>query len=376
MQLKKLYTLSKVTAFALISSHTLVAENYVSVEYLQYDENNDRVSVSAPMLSVSYDINKDYNVKADFVHDAVSGATPIWQVDGKSGASSRDNSGDYVYKNADFDEGRNAGSLTLTSRLENRDEIYTGIDYSRESDFDSKAVSFEYLHYTDNSHNQSINFGLSYAYNEILAYNHDTGSGASEKETSTSINVIAGLSQILSTTSAIKAEAFAIIDTGYLTNPHSNIVRNYGTTSQSILTEVRPDSRTAYGFSLKYNTLLTDKLSYKANYRFYTDDWEINSHTLDNDIYYEVNNKLTLGAGLRYYTQSKASFYNANKNHFTTQAYASSDERLSNFHAFTYKASLDYKVNDEVSYNIGAQFYTQSTGLDASIFTAGIKYRF
>jgi len=359
-----------------MSAQTLVAENYVSVEYLQYDENNDRVSVSAPTLSFSYDIGTDYNIKADIVHDAVSGATPVWQSDSGSGASARDNSADYVYKNANFDEGRNAASLMLTSRLENRDEVYVGFDYSRESDFDSKALSLEYLHYTDNTHNLSINFGLSYANNEILSYTHDSGSGASQKETSTSINVIAGLTQILSKTSAIKIEAFAIVDDGYLSNPHSNVIRDYATPIQSILTEVRPDARTAYGLSLKYNTLLADNLSYKANYRFYTDDWEIDSHTLDNDIYYEVNNKLTLGVGLRYYTQSKASFYNASKNHFTDHQYASSDERLSSFNALTYKASIDYKINDKLSYNMGTQFYTQSTDLDATIFTAGMKYRF
>jgi len=376
MQLKKLYTLSKVTAVAIMALQTLIAENYVSVEYLHYDENDDRVSVSAPSLTLSYDIGTDYNIKADIIHDTVSGATPVWQADSGSGASSRDNSNDYIYKNSNFNEERNAASIIVTTRLANRDEIYTGLDYSRESDFDSKAVSIEYLHYTDNTHNQSINFGLSYAYNEILSYDHDSGSGASQKETATSINILAGLSQILSTTSAVKVEAFAIIDDGYLTNPYSNIVRDYGTATQSILTEIRPDSRTAYGFSLKYNTLLSNNLSYLANYRFYTDDWEINSHTLDNNIYYEFNDKLTLGLGLRYYTQSKASFYQASKNHFTTQTYGSSDERLSNFNAFTYKASVDYKVNDKISYNVGAQFYTQSTRLDATILSVGMKYRF
>jgi hypothetical protein len=119
-----------------------------------------------------------------------------------------------------------------------------------------------------------------------------------------------------------------------------------------------------------------DNLSFKANYRFYTDDWDVNSHTLDNDIYYSLNKKITLGAGLRYYTQSEANFYNKNKDFFTNEVYASSDERLSSFDAFTYKATIDFKQNDKISYNLGGQFYSQSTGLTASIITAGMKYRF
>jgi len=376
MQLKNFNSISKITAIAIVASNALYAENYVAVEFLQYDENNNRVSVSAPSLSASYDIGTDYTIKADFVHDAVSGATPSWQPDSSSGASSRDNSGDYIYEKQTFDEARNAGSIMLTTRFENRDELYTGIDYSRESDFDSKAVSAEYMHYTDKSHNQSINFGVSYGMNEILSYDYDTGSGASQKETSTSINIQAGISQIINNHSLLKVEGFTILDDGYLTNPHANIVRDYGTATQNLITENRPDKRTAYGVNLKYISMFGDNLSFKTNYRFYTDDWDVTSHTLDNDIYYSLNKKITLGAGFRIYTQSEANFYNKKKDFFTDEKFASSDERLSQFDALTYKASIDFKQNDSISYNLGGEFYSQSTGLDATMFTAGMKYRF
>jgi len=376
MQLKKFNSISKITAVAIIASNALYAENYVSVEFLQYDENDNRVSVSAPSLSASYDIGTDYTIKADIVHDAVSGATPSWQPDSSSGASSRDNSGDYVYENQEFKEARNAGSIMLTTRFENRDELYTGFDYSRESDFDSKAVSAEYMHYTDKSHNQALNVGVSYAFNEILSYDYDTGSGASQKEESHSLNVQAGISQVLNDHSSVKVEAFTILDDGYLTNPHANVVRDYNTANQKLVTENRPDKRTAYGANLKYITMVGDDLSFKTNYRFYTDDWDIDSHTVDADVYYALNKKVTLGAGVRYYTQSEANFYNKNKDFFTNEEYASSDERLSNFDATTYKASVDFKQNDKVSYNLGAEFYSQSTGLDATMITTGLKYKF
>jgi len=376
MQLNNFNSISKITAIAIIASNALYAENYVAVEFLQYDENDNRVSVSAPTLSASYDLGTDFNIKADFVHDAVSGATPSWQPDSTSGASGRDNTGDYVYENQEFDEARNAGSLMLTTRFANRDELYTGFDYSRESDFDSKAVSAEYMHYTDKSHNQSVNIGASYAFNEILSYDYDSGSGASQKEESNSLNIQAGINQVLTDHSAVKVEGFAILDDGYLTNPHANIVRDYNTPNQKLITENRPDKRTAYGVSLKYITMFGDNLSFKANYRFYTDDWDITSHTVEHDVYYALNKKITVGGGFRIYKQTEASFYNKNKDFFTNQEFASSDERLSEFDAITYKASLDFKQNDNISYNLGGQFYSQSTGLDATMITGGMKYRF
>ena len=354
----------------------LSAENYVSVEYLQYDESDSRVSVSAPSLSVSYDIGTDYNIKADFVHDAVSGATPSWQPDSGSGASNRDDSGDYTYGNQEFDEARKAGSILLTTRFANRDELYTGFDYSRESDFDSKALSVEYLHYTDKSHNRSISVGASYAYNEILSYDYDTGSGASQKETASSINAEIGLNQVLNAKSSVKVAGFMVSDDGYLSNPHASIIRDYSSVDRRQMTETRPDTRLGYGADIKYIRMLSNNISYQFGYRFYSDDWDISSHTINNDIYYKLSDKFTLGAGLRYYDQSEANFYNGSKDFFTSEQYASSDERLSSFDAFTYRASVDFKQNDKVSYNLGGQLYTQSTGLDATMLTAGVKYKF
>ena len=368
--------ISQIAVLAIFASNILHAEDYVSVEFLKYDENDNRVSVLAPTVTASYDIGTDYNIQASFMHDDISGATPTWQPDSGSGASSRDNSGDYVYENQKFDEVRNEYSLMLTTRFSNRDELYTGINYSRESDFDSKTVSAEYLHYTDSSHSRSLNIGVSYAFNEILSYGYDGASGASQKEEANSLNVQLGMSQVLNEDSIVKVEAFTILDDGYLTNPHSTIVRNYGLTNQSLMNENRPDKRTAYGLNVKYVTAFADDFSYRGNYRFYTDDWDVNSHTLDNNIYYEMNKDVTFGAGLRYYTQTEASFYNNSKDVFTNEKFASSDERLSNFDAFTYKASLDFKQNEHMSYNLGAELYTQSTGLDATLITTGIKYRF
>ena len=400
MQLNRL---SLITILALSTHASLHAENYVTVDFLQYNENDNRVAVSAPSVSAAYDIGTDFSVRADFVNDAITGATPVWQsdalTDGGSGASGRvvNNTGDYVYKNQSFNDVRNAWSIGATRRFENRDELNVGINYSRESDYDSKSISLDYMHYTDASHNRSINFGISGAFDEILVKSianggkyrdddddksyykdddYDSESGASQKETSNTINLQLGVNQILNETSSLKLDAFAVLSAGYLTNPHQRVVRNYNSAFQSLGDESRPDKRTAYGVALKHIVLLGDSVSLNSNYRYYTDDWQINSHTLEENAYYEASKNLTLGAGVRYYTQTAASFYNASKEHFTDEIYASSDQRLSQFNALTYKGSVDYKISDNLSYNLGAEFYEQSTGLKATMITTGAKYHF
>ncbi|SFV61826.1 hypothetical protein MNB_SV-13-1605 [hydrothermal vent metagenome] len=296
MQLKKPLSLSSVTALLLCTSTLLRPENYVSVEYLQYDESDNRISVSAPTVELSYDINTDYNIKVGGVFDAISGATPSFL---------KNSNGNFYKGLQEFDDERTAGSIVLTSRFENRDELYIGLDYSTESDYEAITPSMEYMHYTDSSHNTAINFGASVGLNEILVYDGEAGASAnSYTENSTSYNAQVGLTQVLTKDSSLKLSAFMLADDGYLTNPHGIIVRNYNSNNAQLNKENKPDTRSAYVFT--------------------------------------------------------------------------SDERLSTFDAFTYKASLNYKQSDTLSYNIGMQLYEQNTisNMSATALTVGVKYTF
>lgn len=168
------------------------------------------------------------------------------------------------------------------------------------------------------------------------------------------------------------------VDDGYLTNQHINIVRDYNTPNATLAGENRPDSRMAYGVVAQYNKLLTPDTAFIGSHRFYTDDWDISSHTLEADVYTNISKQFTLGAGLRYYTQTEANFYNGDMDYFSDETYASNDERLSDFDALTYKVNMNYKYNDLISYNLGVQLYQQNTDSDmsATTVTTGLKYRF
>ncbi len=386
MQLTKLST---ITAIALASTLFLQAEDYVSVEYLQYNENNDRVSVMAPSLSLSMDVGTDYNIKADLVNDSVSGATPTYKESVGSGvvssgasgrlSSTRSSNGDYTYGTQSFTDNRTAGSLLVTKRFKNRDELTVGVDVSSESDYESQTGSLEYMHYTDNSHNRAIIGGVGVTVNEILNRGTDVTSGASSdarEESSNSVNVELGLSQVLTQKSTVKVTAFGIGDSGYLTNPHAKVVRDYNHFNRRLVTENRPDNRMAYGADVQLATKLLEDVTFLGEYRYYSDDWQITSNTIDSNLYYKLNKSFTFGTGLRYYSQTGASFYNGAKDYFSNQQYASSDERLSSFSAYTYKGSIDFKQTKKLSYHLGAELYTQSTGLSATSIFTGVKYKY
>ena len=383
MQLnQKKLKLSLVTASLLFASSAF-AQDYVRINYMQYDENDNRVSVKAPSIEINKDIGVNYTLNATVVTDTVSGATPIY-VDTSSGASAFNSRGTNkvaTNKNIIFSEQRKNGSLSLVKRLQNRDEITTALSKSYESDYDANTMSVDYLHWANESKNRSYNIGVSFAVNNVLirdcSYNAqcgtpDTISSASKKETSNTIATQLGVTQIINKTSLYKVDIFYSKEDGYLSNPYYNVVRN----TNKIVAETRPNKRVAYGFNLKYIKAFTDKFSSKFKYKYYKDDWEITSYTIDTNSYYELNTKFILGLGLRYYIQNEAMFYNESTKYFTTEQYASHDDRLSSFNSTTLKSSLDYKYSNKTSYDISLNKYKQSTGLSAFYSTIGFKYKF
>ncbi|MDB2562657.1 DUF3570 domain-containing protein [Sulfurimonas sp.] len=382
MQIK----LSIATATLLLSMN-VQAQDFVSVQYLQYNENDSRTAVSAPSILINKDLSSDYTLKVGLVADSVSGASQTYH-DSSSGASAYSRgtgvaASDVKYGNINYEETRVAGDIALTTRLSNRDEFTLGISRSNEEDYYSSEISSEYMHWLDGSKNQSVTFSLAYQANEILdrcpagsPSTCDSGSGASQARDATAINGQVSYSQNIDATSSAQATLFVSNDDGFLTNPYLNVVRNYNGVTADVVQEKRPDKRTAYGAAFNYANALNDTYTLHLGYRFYKDDWDINSHTIDSDLYIQANSSWLFKLGLRAYVQSNANFYNEKKDHFTNEVYASSDERLSDFNALTYKASVDYKVSKDLTFNLGANFYDQSTNLSATYFVTGFTYNF
>jgi len=383
MQLKT--KLSLLTCTLLISS-SVMAEDYVSVQYVQYDETDDRASISSPSIELSKDFGVDYNLKVGLTADSVSGASPTWY-DSSSGASaySRDKNvhiDDVKYANIKYDDKRLAFSTLLTTRFASRDELSLGLNYSSENDYTAKEVSGQYLHYLSTSKNQSISLGASYQDNdvEVVCIENvacDSSSGASS--VSKDLNVISlelGFTQIIDANSLGKISLFYSNEDGYLSNPYMNVVRGYNPDSSlvDIVAENKPDTRVSFGLLIQYTVALSEDISSNSTYRFYNDDWDIQSHTVSSELYYELNNAWLFGAGIRYYTQSEANFYS--NTFFSDEEHASSDERMRSFDAIGYKASVEYQISKALRANIGFNFYDQQDSFNATYYNAGLKFKF
>lgn len=141
----------------------LEADDYVSIEHLQYNENENRSAISAPSITINKDFGTDYTLNAGLVVDMVSGASQSYydnSYDGTSSASHDASSGasafsrglnvknsNIKYGNIAYSEERVSWNALLTTRFQNRDTLSVGASRSEEHDFYSSEASAEYMHW-------------------------------------------------------------------------------------------------------------------------------------------------------------------------------------------------------------------------------------
>ena len=96
------------------------------------------------------------------------------------------------------------------------------------------------------------------------------------------------------------------------------------------------------------------------SYRYMTDDWEIDSHTLDAKLRFPIGDSSYLEPRVRFYSQTEAEFYRASLNDGDPlPQYASSDYRLGNFDAITAGIKYGWKTGSDNDMSVRLEYYVQ-----------------
>jgi len=385
--MKKLSTLTLLTTAA--TSCLTHADDKIAIQYMQYQESDDRIGVNYLAAAFEKDFGVDYTLKVDYSYDSISGASPSWDaVSGGSPSVDLDDpvnditdqailSGggqqeDYVWRNIEMTDRRDSGGAQLTWRHgERRNELTVGANISAESDYESLELSSSYLAYLDELKNTSLSVGASYQGNEVNTIDNGW-------KDITIINTQVGITHILNHQTLLKADLFAFQDKGELSNPYQRIVRQYNG-QYYLAKDSRPERRQAAGFKLGHIYAFNDHLILHSDYRFYQDDWGINSHTLTANAYITINEHWRIAPGLRYYQQSAADFYKAHDGsdpYFEITGYGSSDQRLSDFDSWTGQFGITYLHQSDLEFNLTTTAQQQSYGLDLYWAMLGMVYKY
>jgi hypothetical protein len=144
------------------------------------------------------------------------------------------------------------------------------------------------------------------------------------------------------------------LSNGYLTDPYkvfSVVDRSTGIPiDDSSYFEGRPGDRQRMSLTFHINhQLFPSNNILHGSYRYYTDDWEVDSHTLDMNYRFRFANTNWIEPRIRLYTQTKAYFY---QNQFYVDDGGASDPSLN----FPEYISADYRLDDMSSVTPGIRY--------------------
>ena len=261
-------------------------------------------------------LGRDFALFIDANHEDMSGASPWFSTANAAGEPVINMSGASGITDA-------RSELSIGTRYYSQNGNFGGaVGYSEENDYRATYVN---LSGSRNFNNDltTVTLGFSHSADDIFPTDAELFNRVrNEDKRATSAAV--SLSQVINRVTTFQTALSITEQSGFLSDPYK-------------LQDARPDNKTQIAFSnsLRYFFIEADG-ALQANYRYYHDDFGINSHTLDLSWFQNINRSFQVAPMLRYYSQSAADFY-TNIDDFTKPLTEpqSSDYRLSAFGAFS-----------------------------------------
>jgi len=370
-----------------------VADNdRFDISRLYYTE-QERVTVEKIQASVSKALNESNKFKFSYVYDTMSGASPNGRIYNASGVGSNityttaSGNANTVANNAGgaaatwkttFKDARTAFNAEWEHALTTTLKAVAGAANSSENDYDSRTYSGRLLWDVD-QRRTTLTIGASTNFDTVKAIGGNPKGGttiACMADTSFAPNwlscnpntiyykpaskvtsdYLVGITQVWNRNTLMQFNVALSQEKGYLTDPYKqvSIVDSQFGGEIAIINEQRPDTRKTRALFYKVVYLPTDNIATHSSYRLFWDDWGIVSHTFDERIRFNFNEKIYIQAHGRLHWQGAADFFRSsvgadvNSNNYFANApqYISADSRLGELATVTAGLKMGYKINN------------------------------
>ncbi|GGH46278.1 hypothetical protein IA57_09545 [Mangrovimonas yunxiaonensis] len=147
--------------------------------------------------------------------------------------------------------------------------------------------------------------------------------------------------------------------------------------------EQLPNSRFKVALGGRLHYFINEFLTVRTYYRYYFDDWGINSHTANIELPVKISDKFTLYPSYRFYTQTAAHYFKPYDTHLSTAEFYTSDYDLSNYSSnqFGFGASYTDIFTKMHLWKFGLKsidlkyyHYKRNNTLSAHMITGGFKF--
>jgi len=384
--IKKELTVATCTLLSQTPTGAQAIENAWEIDssYLLYSETDDRVTVNKFTVQAGGDVSDRDRVSLTAVLDTMSGATPSGAVKQSTpsftGASGSGGGGGATNASAlaKFDDTRAGMAISWAHSHDDNWEIIYGGAVSVENDYESFNGSV-IVNKETQSKAYRFTMGLSVTADTIFRVGtNETPEpltkisdgrffGEGEKDTT---DIIAGVTHVINRRTLAQLNLSYSISNGYLSDPYKvfSVVDEVTDVAFDSFYEGRPAHRrrTSITAHLNHQTYPANNVIH-ASYRYYTDDWDVNSHTLIFGERFKFANTKYIEPKIRLYKQTKAYFY---QNEFfadvantpdipgTFPQYISADYRLDALNSVTPEIQFGSEIgtNDHLRARIGYMY--------------------
>ena len=366
------------------TAHAEETEWAIDTALMVYSESDGRVTAIEPIIAGEKDLGDDRILNVKLVLDSLTGATP-------NGAHASSESQTFTNPSGNKSYTTNPGDTPLDDTfldtrvalsadyqmpvLDESSRLILGGNLSKEYDYQSLGVSATFLR-DYNNRNTTLSAALGFNADSIspsggiptpFANMRAAGTGTNrdgDSDNKTIADLMFGVTQVINRKTLMQFNLGFSNTSGYMNDPYKviSVIDPDGTPTTSFtdpddlpyVYENRPDSRSRNTFYWKTVHHLTEDVINVA-YRYHTDDWGIDSHTIDFHYRYELGDGAYLQPHLRYYTQSAADFYvnslDAGSVPSSISDFASSDYRLGELTTTTLglKYAMPMGKNSELS---------------------------
>lgn len=337
--------------------HSSYQEGDLPADKLAEDGSAKRYTIDVNQFKFKTPLSSDTEVTVSGVQEAMSGASPWYIQPGNDGKLLQ------VMSGATINEKRQAMDVDFHVVNDKVDTRFA-LGYSKENDYRSFSAGFS----SDVRFNQNlttIDYGINASQDYINAVASDIYRTRPTEKTKTHIGLLLGFSQVITKNTLVGvSSSFAYYD-GYLSDPYK-LALVQGLTVQ----DSRPSTNKQYATTIMLRQYVpVVNAAIHLDYRQYSNDWQLNSHTIEFAWYQNLGNGWQVIPSARYYQQTKAAFYQPYYDVRRADGFYSCDYRLSQFSASSNQFKL-LKIFDHYSLDFAYEKY-QASGDNPSM----IQYR-
>jgi hypothetical protein len=289
-----------------------------------------RYDIDTHQLRFVSPLGRASDVAVDLSYETMSGASPWFIMPGTNGPVQ-------VMSGASIEEERKDIQASVAHYFSTQSSAKVLLGFSTENDYRAVNVGLEASHEIP-ERELTLSAGFGYSDDEIEPTDPQMPDRI-DSATRDSTTAYIGVAQVLSARTVVQGSISIVSNQGYLSDPYKKVWRD---DLSNTVADSRPNARlqTVLGARLRHFVPNLNGALH-LDYRFFDDDWDISSHTVDLAWYQNLPHDWQLTPSLRYYSQSQAYFYGPFFYSGRSDGFASSDYRLSPYGAVSFRLRLE-----------------------------------